>query len=379
MQGPTTVLYQLLQQVPWERFAQLAAEPAYARRVRGFNAESHLVALLYAQLSGAASLGEIELGMASQTARLAPLGVTPARRSTLADANRDRPSTLFIALLLWMVSHLNRAQRRGLAETTYLIDASFLALPARYARWARFSATTCGAKMHVIYDEGEGRPIYAAISAANVNDITAAQAMPLRAGATYVFDLGYYDYGWWATLDAAQCRIVTRLKSNTPLRVIATRPVPAGGAILADRIGFLPARQAQRRRNPMADAVREVVVRLEHGVVLRILSNDLDASALEIAALYKRRWQIELFFRWLKQVLRIRHFYGGSANAVCIQVATALIAYLLLRSVHACQAVSLSLLTLARLVRLNLMLACPIEVLLRPIVRGRRRREVIQR
>src|SRR5262249_9680096 len=153
------------------------------------------------------------------------------------------------------------------------------------------------------YDADVDRPIYAAVSAANVNDITVAQQMPIEPGATYVFDLGYYDYTWWAKLAAAGCRIVTRFKRNTPLAVIEERPAPEGGNILSDRIGFLPPRQGSGRRNPMQDAVREVQVKTEAGKILRILSNDLEASAAEIAELYKRRWAIELFFRWVKQVL----------------------------------------------------------------------------
>ena len=321
MRPQDTVLYQLLQYVPWEQFAELSAEPARGAKARKFSAKSHLVALIYAQLIGAASLGEIELQMQSHAARLAALDVRPAVHSTLSDAKRDRPCALFVALLLAMIRHLNRAQKRHLDESVYLIDASFLALSARYARWARYSTTTCGAKMQVIYDVGEGQPIYAAISAASVNDITVAQTMPIQPGATYVYDLGYYDYGWCAKLDTASCRIVTRLKCNTPLAVREIRPLPADARhILSDRIGFLPQRQAHSRRNPMATAVREIQVRITTGTVLRILSNDLDAPATEIADLYKRRWQIELFFRWIKQVLKIRHFYGTSANAVTIQV-----------------------------------------------------------
>src|SRR5262249_1659927 len=153
----------------------------------------------------------------------------------------------------------------------------------------------------------------------------------IEAGATYVFDLGYYDYRWWAKFDRAQCRIVTRFRSSTPLQVRDELPVPPGSSILSDRIGFLPARQANSRHNPMPDAVREVRVCTDSGKVLRILSNDLDATAQEIADLYQRRWQIELFFRWIKQTLRITRFLGTSENAVRIQIAVALIAFLLLR------------------------------------------------
>ena len=213
----------------------------------------------------------------------------------------------------------------------------------------------CGAKAHIIYDADAACPVYMAVTAANVNDITAAQAMPVEAGASYVFDLGYYDYGWWAKLDAAGCRVVTRFKSNTPLRTIEDRPVAKDGAILSDCVGYLPARQAKNRKNPFGDPLREVRVRIETGKILRILSNDLDASAEDIAGPYKRCWQIELFFRWVNQNLKIKKFIGVSENAIRIQIAIALIAYLLLKLAHAAQKSDLTLLAFTRLVRSNLM------------------------
>src|SRR5206468_7521118 len=118
----------------------------------------------------------------------------------------------------------------------------------------------CGAKAHIVYDPDADQPLYLMVTASNINDITAAKEMPIEAGATYVFDLGYYDYGWWATLDDADCRIVTRLKTNTPFKVVEERPVPAGASILSDRTGYLPTRLAAARRNPMSKLVREVQV-----------------------------------------------------------------------------------------------------------------------
>ena len=265
-----------------------------------------------------------------------------------------------------MISRAHRGLRRHLADTTYLIDATGLRLDARSGDWARFSEEVCGAKLHVVYDPVADRPIYAAVTPARVNDITAAQQMPIEPGATYVFDLGYYDYAWWAKLDAAQCRIVTRLKTNTPLSVVEELPVPQGTAILSDRIGHLPARQGSGRNNPFQDPVREVRVKLDSGKVLRILSNDLDALATEIAELYKRRWAIELFFRWVKQTLKIRRFLGTSENAVRIQIAVALIAFVLLRLAQAGQNAVAGPLAFARLVRLNLMHRRPLDRLLDP-------------
>lgn len=372
MPHENSVMHRVMQHLPWSDFERLVAEHGADDDARGFHSRSHLVAMLHAQLGGAMSLREIVTQQQSHALHLYHLGAKPSARSTLADANRDRTSDLFADLFLLMVARLQRGQRRSLAETTHLIDATVVALPARSGTWARFSATTCGAKVHVIYDAHGERPIYAAVTAAHVNDITAAHAMPIEPGATYVFDLGYYDYRWWARLDAAQCRIVTRLKGSTKLRVIEDLAVPAGSAVLSDRIGFLPVRQAGSRENPMGNAVRELRVRTERGKVLRILSNDLDVPAQEIADLYKRRWAIELFFRWVKQTLRIKRFLGTSENAVRIQIATALIAFLLLRLAQASQSAITSLLTFARLIRSNLTHRRSLDALLRPPEPSRR-------
>lgn len=364
MRHQNSVFHSVLKHVPWPAFERLVETHSADARVRRLTTKSQFVALLYGQLSGASSLREIEAGLASHADRLYHLGAAPARRSTLSDANAMRPAALFAEMLSLMMAQVHRGLRRTLAEATYLIDATPVRLNALSAGWARFSAGVCGAKVHVIYDADGDRPIYAAVSTANVNDITVARRMPIEAGATYVFDLGYYDYGWWAKLDAAQCRIVTRFKSNTPLQLVEELPVPEGGAILSDRIGFLPARQCNNRRNPMQHAVREVRIKTETGKILRLLSNDLDAMAQEIADLYKRRWAIELFFRWVKQTLRITRFLGASENAIRIQIAVALIAFLLLRLAQAAQQVVKGPLAFARLVRANLMHRRPIDRLL---------------
>ncbi len=366
MRHQNSVFHGLLKHVPWHRFDSLVEDHGADARIRRLSTKSQFVALLYGQLSGATSLREIVTGLSSHATRLYHVGAEPIRRSTMSDANAQRPVAVFTELLAMMMKQAHRGLRRKLAETTYLIDATSARLNERSAGWAQFSAGVCGAKMHVVYDADANCPIYAAVSAAKVNDITMAKQMPIEPGATYVFDLGYYDYAWWAALDAVGCRIVTRFKSNTPLAVIEELPVTAGSNILSDRIGFLPARQANSRHNPMQDAVREVRVATDTGTVLRILSNDLDVSAQEIADLYRRRWAIELFFRWVKQTLKITRFIGVSENAVRIQIAVALIAFLLLRLAQTAQKSIQSPLLFARLVRTNLMHRRPIDDLLHP-------------
>ena len=355
MRHQNSVFHSTLKHVPWTEFDRLVEAHGADARVRRLTTKSQFVALLYGQLSGAASLREIVTGLESHAARLYHLGADGVRRSTLSDANALRPVAVFAELLGTMMKQAHRGLRRKLAETTYLIDATGVRLNEFSAGWARFSAGVCGAKVHVVYDADADRPIYAAVSAANVNDITVARQMPIEPGATYVFDLGYYDYAWWAKLDQAQCRIVTRFRSSTPLAVAEELPVPPGTTILSDRIGHLPPRLSKSRLNPFQDPVREVRVQLDTGKVLRILSNDLDAPAQQIADLYKRRWAIELFFRWVKQILKITRFLGISENAVRIQIAIALIAFLLLRLAQAGQQRITSPLAFARLVRINLM------------------------
>jgi IS4 transposase len=366
MRHQNSVFHSVLKQVPWHRFDRLVDEHQADKHVRRLTTKSQLIALIYAQLSGAQSLREIEAVLESHASKLYHLGGEVVARATLSDANARRPWQVFSGLFADLAGQATRGLRRKAGEAVHLIDATSLRLSALSQDWARFSSGVCGAKVHVVYDPDADCPIYAAVTPANINDITAAKAMPTTPGATYVFDLGYYDYGWWARLDAAGCRIVTRLKVNTRLGVVATRAVAKGSNILSDCIGHLPQRMACSRKNPFHDPVRELRVRLDTGKVLRILTNDLDAPAAQIADLYKRRWQIELFFRWVKQTLRITRFIGRSENAVRIQIAAALIAFLLLRLVHASQRAVHGMLVFTRLVRANLMHRRPIDRLLHP-------------
>lgn len=355
MRHQNSVFRDLLKVIPWSQFDRLVDEHGSDDLVRKFTTRHQLIALLYGQVAGAGSLREIEATMASHQGRLYHVGGRVPRRSTFADANRSRTSLVFSGLFQHMLGMATRAVRRKMGDVVLLIDSTSLHLAGIGTQWARFSAEVCGAKAHVVFDPDLGHPVYHAVSAANVNDITPAKQMPIEPGASYVFDLGYYDYGWWAELDQAGCRIVTRFKTNTPLLNARDMPLDPRSDVQSDRIGFLPARQARSRQNPMQVAVREIVVMTEAGKRLRILSNDLDAPAQQIADLYKRRWLIELFFRMIKQMLRITRFLGRSENAVRIQIAVALIAFLILHLLHKITQAKHGFLEFVRLVRANIM------------------------
>jgi Transposase DDE domain/Domain of unknown function (DUF4372) len=360
------VFHGVLKHVPWAVVDRLVEEHRADRDPRGLKTRAHLIAMLYAQFCSARSLREIETSLKCHASKLYHLGGGTVSKSALSDANGSRPFAVFAGLLSALMAQLQRRYRRKIGDCVRLIDSTSVQLSGLSSDWATFSTGVCGAKAHIIYDPDADQPLYLMVTPSNVNDITAAKEMPIEAGATYVFDLGYYDYGWWATLHRAGCRIVTRLKANTPFEVIEERPVAPGSSILSDRIGYLPKRLAASRRNPMSDLVREVQVEIETGKVLRIFSNDLNASAQEIADLYKRRWAIELFFRWVKQTLKISHFLGTSENAVRIQIAVALIAFLLLRLAHDAIGIVASPITFARLIRANLMHRRSIPDLLQP-------------
>ena len=361
-----SVFHGLTKHVPWDKFERSVEKHGADELVRKLTTKHQLIALLYSQFSGATSLREIVSGMESHAVRLYHVGGDVVKRSTLSDANAVRPWQVFSELFTAMLQQAHRGLRRASKDAVRLIDSTSLRLSGLSKDWATFSADVFGAKAHIIYDPHADRPVYFAVTPANVNDITAAKAMPIEAGATYVYDLGYYDYGWWASLDHAGCRFVTRLKKNTPFAVVHENRVPKNSNILSDCIGHLPRRLANSRKNPMQEPLREVRVIIDTGKLLRIVTNDLDASAQEIADLYKQRWEIELFFRWVKQTLRIKRFIGVSENAVRIQIAVALIAFLILRMAQAAQKTVHSPLEFARLVRANLMHRRRIDRLLEP-------------
>jgi IS4 transposase len=367
MRHQNSVFHSLLQHVPWDKLDGIVEKYGADELARKLNTKRHFVALLYGQFSGATSLREIVTGMESHETRLYHLGAAPVKRSTMSDVNATRPWQVFSELFAQMLKQAHRGLRQAGKDAVRLIDSTSVRLSSLSQDWATFSTDVFGAKAHIVYDPNADHPVCFAVTPANVNDITAAKAVPIEPGATYVYDLGYYDYGWWAKIDDAGCRFVTRLKKNTPFTVVAKNVVPKNSNILSDCIGHLPQRLANSRKNPLQVLVREIRVIIDTGKMLRIVTNDLTASAEEIADLYKQRWQIELFFRWIKQTLRIKHFIGVSENAVRIQIAVALIAYLILRLAQASQQIVRSPLQFARLVRTNLMHRRPIDRLLEPL------------
>lgn len=335
MQDQATVFSQALQLVPWGILSREATARRANKGVRRLDCRSHLAALLMAQCFGARGLRDIEAAMKVHAGGLSRRGIAPARRSTLSDANQTRDPALFEALIPPLLAQLRPKTLDVTRRELRLIDATLVHPGAGAAAWARFEDGLVAAKVHVVYDPAIEAPTFFQLTSANTNDITVAKAnVPITPGATYVFDLGYYDYRFWASLAEAGCRMVTRLKKNTRVTVVGQRPKPDAADLLADRIVRLPPRTTRARRNPFDGDGRVVEVRLESGCILRLFTNDLTSSARQIADLYKKRWDIELFFRTMKQTLRIRTFIGRSENAVRLQIIAAMIIYIVMKIIH---------------------------------------------
>lgn len=324
----------ILQSLPRGTFQRCVQAHQADRYSKGFTCWDQLVAMVYAQLSGASSLRQLEAGFNQHPSHHYHLATGPMRRSTLADANARRNPQVFADTARILMQQAGRRIRRQRQELLYLLDSTSIALTGRGFDWTGASATrTAGLKVHILYEANSRAVVHHSITPANVNDIDEGRRMPIEAGATYVFDKGYCDYGWWRRIDAQGARFVTRFKRNAALKTCSERRLDStdDGVILRDSIVAFAHRCSRGgHRNAYTGELRRIEVARAGDAPLVLATNDLDSPAVQVAQLYKQRWQVELFFKWIKQHLSIKRFLGQSQNAVRIQLLTALITYLLL-------------------------------------------------
>lgn len=297
---------------------------------KSFRSWDHLVALIYAQLSGNDSLRGIEAGFNANPQHHYHLGTGKLSRSTLADANARRPIGIFAQTFATLSAMAGRQIRREGMAMVQLIDASPIPLD-KVCSWATWNGRIRGMKLHVVYDPKSDIPTCVEVTAANINDIEIGRHVPIQASTTYVFDKGYCRFDWWQKINDSKAFFVTRPKTTMRLRKTRGRAIRKrigdGFKIIADDEVKLASKGDSRLPIPL----RRIKVRRDAGGMMTLLTNDLTRTAVEIAALYKSRWQIELLFRWIKQHLDIKKFLGTSDNAIRLQVLAAMIAYLLLR------------------------------------------------
>jgi hypothetical protein len=254
----------------------------------------------------------------------------------LADANARRPTAIFDDAADWLIGQVSRKLHQEAAKLMYLLDSTSITLKGRqFDRWTSATRTrnTQGIKLHLLLEKATRIPKWYSLSAANVNDVEQALFVPLQRDVLYVFDKGYCDYNWWHQIDTAGAHFVTRFKNNAALVLQEERPIPPDvqGIVLRDEIVSFKRRHPSGKRVNLYDKpLRRITIhRPGKATPLVLATNDLDSPAADIAQRYKERWEIELFFKWIKQHLKIKEFFGRSVNAVHIQIVTALISYLL--------------------------------------------------
>jgi hypothetical protein len=351
---------QLLQHFPRTEFSRLVAKHEAERGAKGFTCWGQFVAMLFCQIAGADSLRVICNGLSCCLGKLSHLGLSQApKRSTLSYANAHRPAALFEDLFYAALERFRRHGGLGPSKKPFRfknkllsLDASVVTLCLELFPWASYQRAKGGVKLHVLLDHDDYMPSYVLLSEARRHDRALAGHFRLNRGSIVVMDRGYNDYGLFGQWTAQGVYFVTRLKSNAQYKVIERRKVPSNRNIGADEIIVLTGAQAEKkcpyplRRIEVWDPVNEQW--------LVLLTNHLQFGATTIAAIYKDRWQIELFFKALKQNLKIKTFVGTTENALRIQIWTALIALILLKWMHHLSQARWSLSNLTAMLRLNL-------------------------
>jgi putative transposase len=290
------------------------------------------IAILLGQIGNCSSLREIESVIKYHSAEQYHLGIKKnISRSTLSDANSTRDWRIYRDLFLDLISNLKETERIQTKEVIEIIDSTPIMLDLNQHKWCEQTRNIKGLKVHVLHNLTENIPTYFTITSPKINDINEGRKMEIKRDCTYVFDKGYTDYNWYYEIDERGAYFVTRLKTNAKIQAISEiqktdelissqiiqfcNKVPRGGKV------------NKYHKKPL----KKVIVQREGKTPLIIITNDFKRSDQEVAELYKRRWQIELFFKWIKQNLKIKKFLGKSENAIKTQICIAMISFVLLR------------------------------------------------
>jgi hypothetical protein len=330
-----SIFAQVLQFIPRLEFAAAVRKHRAERHARGFHCWTQLVAMLFCQLGRAQSLREIVGGLAACEGKLQHLGVESApKRSTLAYANEHRPwqlfQSVFEALYQRCVADAMQRGRRKFRFKHKLLSlyATLIPLCLSMFDWALYRRSKGAVKLHLVLDHDGYLPRFAVITDGKTSDIRVARGLEFEPGTVVVIDRGYQDFAWWLELSRQKVFFVTRLKDNAEYGVVEQRAADRERGILLDEVVLLTKIQ---EAGPVARMRRIEVWIEEKQESMVFFTNHLTLAASTIAAIYKDRWQVELFFKALKQSLRIKTFVGTSANAVMIQIWTALIAMLVVK------------------------------------------------
>ena len=355
MSNHHTLLGQMLQPFSRFEFQKTVSETKTEYHSRGLSSWNHFVAMLFGQLSGQDSLRGIEAGLATHAQSLYHLGIKPIHRSTLSYANQHRSHELFEKTFYQMLSKCQPLAPRHkfrFKNPLYSMDATVIELCLSLYNWAKFRTTKGAVKLHIKLNHSGYLPSFAVVTEGKVHEQKVAPSIPFERGDVVVFDRGYTDYNWYKTLDDKGLYFVTRLKKNALYNVKERRKTDHLDNISSDHIIEL---KGFYSRQKFPNKLRRIRSRdPETGKIITVLTNNFTWSAKTIAQIYKERWQIELFFKCIKQQLKVKSFIGTSRNALLSQLWVALIAYLLLSYLKFTSRFAWSLYTLCSILPTNL-------------------------
>lgn len=374
MRFKSTIFSQLIKEIPRYEFERIVKKHDGDYRVREHRCWDQLNGMLYCQLTNSDSLRSLVSSFNSHYQHFYHMGCRQLKRSTLSDANNKRSYKIYEEVFYKLLSKANKSLTKEIKDAVRLIDSTVIVLDKTNYGWAKGKNGKSGIKLHTVYDLNSSIPVHYEITNERINDITPAEALRIEQGVTYVFDKGYYKFEWWKTIEDEQGYFVTRLKKNSPTELLKDRKISID-KILSDQEVKLNKRISKTRQNPYDKPVRKIVVKRDKKKEpLVLITNDMTREAEEIAELYKKRWQIELFFKWVKQNLKIKKFLGRTENAVKIQIITALIAFLLIKILKISLPFNSSMRTIAKLINTNLMHRKSIfELFLKPPERSKAR------
>jgi len=361
------VFAQLMEHLPWQTFRRVVERYGGDRRVREFSCASQFRCMAFAQLTYRESLRDIETCLRAHAAKLYHLGIRGSvAKSTLADANEARDWRIYAEV----AQHPIRVARRlyvdepfgvDLKDTVYALDSTTIDLCLTLFPWARFRSTKAAIKLHTLIDLRGNIPSFIHISDGKLHDVNVLDELLPEAGAFYVMDRGYLDFERLHRLHQAGVFFVTRAKSNLKATRRYSRAVDRSTGLICDQTITLTVFYS---KVGYPEPLRRIRFKTEEGKTLVFLTNNFELPALTITELYRCRWQVELFFKWIKQHLRIKSFFGTSENAVKTQVWIAISVYVLVAIVRKRLALDLSLHELLQILSLTMFETTPLDQLL---------------
>jgi putative transposase len=361
-----TVFAQLLKLVPRHQFETLAKQHHVGRKFRKTSRWSQFVALATGQLSGRRSLRDIVSNLTAQYSSLYHLGASGVTRSTLARVNEQQPHEFYEALFGKLYGQCKTiAPRHGFRfkNKLYSLDASMIDLSLSIFPWAKFRQRDGALKLHVGLDHDGTIPAFMTLTDGKVHEVTEARKRHLPRGSIVVMDRGFLDYSWYKHLTEQGVFFVTRARKNTRFKVVERRAVNKSLGLRADQSIRLIGQKSRTEDLPILRRVTYVDPNTAQRY--EFITNNFTLAPATIAAIYKQRWQIELFFKWIKQNLKIKAFLGTSKNAVMTQVWVAMCIYLILAYLKYLSKVSASMQQILRLLQLNLFLRRDLITLLK--------------